>query len=460
METDANFKHLPVYKFFLLGACFLGWTMTQMAILVVILPDHVAKMVGDTRKAAALGIMIGFGGIISVLSPPIFGRISDLTQCKLGKRRIYLVIGVSIACLSMVALAFTHIYVVACVFFLLFQFGNNLTFASYVPLFPDMVPSTQIGFASGVFGGIGLLGNGLGAVFGLTAKHLSTTQSYLVVAGILMVLMIVTVLSTQEKSSLPIESIEEPLLVSPEENPVAPKLIPVINNQQNKKRFISYASDNLTWKQFWLELISPLKYHDFRWVFITRLLFQMGLYTIQENLQYYFRDVIHDGNILPKKAVSMWMLPMMVFALITAAIVGIVSDKIGHKRTFVIIASFILACCVTFAPLLPTFKSLQMMAGIFGIGFGMFQSMDFAISVEALPPGTNKGMSLGVWHMSLVAPQMVISPIAGGVLDLGNYIGRHVSGLSHNTGYYVIFEMAALCFILSCLLLRKLKNIK
>ena len=43
---------------------------------------------------------------------------------------------------------------------------------------------------------------------------------------------------------------------------------------------------------FALDVIRPFKSNDFRWVYITRWLIQMGIYSVQEYIQYFVKDVI------------------------------------------------------------------------------------------------------------------------------------------------------------------------
>ena len=45
-------------------------------------------------------------------------------------------------------------------------------------------------------------------------------------------------------------------------------------------------------------LYDPFKHSDFTWVFLTRLLVTMGIFTVQEFLQYYMGDVIGSPYIL------------------------------------------------------------------------------------------------------------------------------------------------------------------
>lgn len=53
-----------------------------------------------------------------------------------------------------------------------------------------------------------------------------------------------------------------------------------------------------------------------------------------------------------------------------------------------------------------------------GIGFGAFQSVDFALVMDVLPEEQEKAKDIAVWHQALVLPQALATPIGGLVLDL------------------------------------------
>src|SRR4029077_8870272 len=65
------------------------------------------------------------------------------------------------------------------------------------------------------------------------------------------------------------------------------------------------------WSEFWAGLVSPFRSRDFFWVFFTRLLVMMGIFSILSFLEFYMRDVVVDfsafGTTLattPERAVS------------------------------------------------------------------------------------------------------------------------------------------------------------
>jgi hypothetical protein len=55
-------------------------------------------------------------------------------------------------------------------------------------------------------------------------------------------------------------------------------------------------------KRLVAEMTSPFANHDFRWVFISRLLVQMGIYTVQEYLLYYVEYAVETPEGLSPEA--------------------------------------------------------------------------------------------------------------------------------------------------------------
>ena len=83
-----------------------------------------------------------------------------------------------------------------------------------------------------------------------------------------------------------------------------------------------------------------------------------------------------------------------------------------------------------------------------------FAAVDMAMVVEALPLPEKAAQDMGIWHTSLVVPQMIATPIAGAMLDKV----KRDSGL--HQAYAAVFGMAVAYFSLGTIFVSKLKNIK
>ena len=207
------------------------------------------------------------------------------------------------------------------------------------------------------------------------------------------------------------------------------------------------------------DVIRPFKSNDFRWVYITRWLIQMGIYSVQEFIQYFVKDVIYP---VEKNHINMTV-TTMTSALLCIIVIGggscgficgILSDKYDRRKIFVYFAGFFISIATIMLMFSTSFTACGVAAFVFGVGFGSFAAVDMAMVVEALPSEENAATDMGVWHTSLTLPQMIATPIAGIVLDnVKTNEGAH-------EGYVAVFGIAVAYFVLGTCLIQKLKNIK
>eukprot|EP01118_Nematostelium_gracile_P018406 TRINITY_DN8169_c0_g1_i1.p1 TRINITY_DN8169_c0_g1~~TRINITY_DN8169_c0_g1_i1.p1 ORF type:complete len:126 (-),score=8.87 TRINITY_DN8169_c0_g1_i1:29-406(-) len=92
--------------------------------------------------------------------------------------------------------------------------------------------------------------------------------------------------------------------------------------------------------------------------------------------------------------------------------------------------------------LVPSLPILFGAAIIFGLGYGAYQSVDWALALDVIPPGSDFAKDMGIWHVSLVLPQ-VIAPFLGGALLTA------IKSRSISTAYSMLFFFATVFFGLS-----------
>jgi len=298
-------------------------------------------------------------------------------------------------------------------------------------LIPDIVPPDQRGSASGWYGLMSMLGNFVGALSALIFTHNGVTDLtaiYYFVGAALVFGMLGTVLF-----------IKEPV--------VEQRTLPPFN-----------------WGEFFKGIYAPLKDHDFRWVFWTRFLMVMGTFTVQEFLQYFMKDVVKDFTIFGIKladnaesAVSFFFLGLLLGAIISSLAAGILSDKFGRK--FMVYVSSALQAIVPivfifFAP----FYLVVGLGLVFGLGYGAYQAVDWALASDVLPSQDDYAKDMGVWHVAMTFPQVIATPIAGFMLDNFQRIGAQTG--APNLGYTAIFGLAVLYFILGTVLVRNIRKVR
>ena len=380
-----------------------------LLLLLILMPAEVVRFVGDADKGKYLGLLGGIGAIVALVLPPIIGNYSD----RIGKRLPLIRLGLTVNLVGLGVMGYAAaalggltgfwVYVTG---FLLVQFGNNYATAPYSALVPELVPTEQRGRYSGVMGMLqagGQLLGGVGAlVIGLL--NLPDALSYGLIAGVLLISALITLRGVPETQITP---------------------TPQAHAQQ---RF---------------SIAQLFAHQPFLWVFVTRALFALGQYSVQPFLQFYAGDVLKQAN--PGTATSLLLMAIIAASIITALIGGRVSDRIGRKPVIYVAGSVmaVMAIALLFAP---NFYVAVGIALIFGLGFGAFSSVDWALGSDAMPSSSSYARDMGIWHVAFVGPQLIETP-QGALLDWGNHQGG-------NLGYSLVFGIAAACFVLGVLLVR------
>ncbi|HET7375553.1 MAG TPA: MFS transporter, partial [Anaerolineae bacterium] len=220
----------------------------------------------------------------------------------------------------------------------------------------------------------------------------------------------------------------------------------------------------IKWPDFLRSLFDPLRDHDFRWVFMTRFLMIMGTFTVQEFLQYFMRDVVKDFSLFGSRvaenaesAVSFFVITLLIGAVISSLAAGILSDKFGRKK--MVYAASILQAFVPFVFIF--FNSFLLAVGlgvVFGLGYGAYASVDWAMASDVLPSEADHAKDMGVWHVADTLPQVIATPIAGLLLDRFQQVGQSIH--QPTLGYTVIFSLAVVYFVLGTVLVRKIRKVR
>ena len=218
----------------------------------------------------AVGAITTVGVVIAILVQPTMGAISDHTRHRLGRRKPYIIAGTAmdLVFLAFLAWAFwNELYWPFLAGVALLQFSSNFAQGPYQGYVPDLVPSGQVGLASGLLGAANLAGNligpGLAVLFIAILPDLLgfpeiTLGLFAVIALIEVVTMLITVIWVPDR-------------------PAPPNELSLLQRAKS-----AWGTDILAER-------------DFVWVMISRLLVLTGLVTLQAFAVFYLENAHGHG---------------------------------------------------------------------------------------------------------------------------------------------------------------------
>ncbi|HLG77771.1 MAG TPA: MFS transporter, partial [Ktedonobacteraceae bacterium] len=195
---------------------------------------------------------------------------------------------------------------------------------------------------------------------------------------------------------------------------------------------------------FW---ISPRRYPDFAWAWITRFLLIMSSAVVTVYLLYYLQDVLHFSTGLAAQRATTFNSIYGVILIVFAFLSGFVSDRIQRRKIFVMSAGIIVAVSMLILAFVTSWAGVLVAAAIFGLGYGVYIAVDIALITEVLPSAGDRGKDMGVFNIANSLPQVIVPIIA--VITVSSF---------HN--YSVLFVVVAIAAVLSGVLIAPIKGVR
>lgn len=392
-----------------LSAGWFGLNFHWLPISFVLLQAQVAVLLPADRVAIGIGVVGAAGGVLAVVVPPLVGAYSDRLTTRYGRRRPIIVVGLVGNLLGLLVMGTAGSFWALLAGYLIIQLFNNAAGAAYAGLIPDLVPGGDVGGASGLLGA----GYNLGGILGVLATFLLSLAGHVTLAYLVI----------------------GPLLIL--------TFVPVLWAARGEGRVPPPARPPRTLSQF----LAPLWSGSFAWVLLTRFAMSAGVAVISFFLSPFFHTVLHIPN--ASTFTSLWLLVVFVCGAPFGLLGGTLSDHLGRKL-FVYLSSLVQVLIGAFVVIvLPSSVPLVLvLGGLFGVGYGLYYAVDWALAVDTLPDANDASKDMGLFHTSFVLPQTIVPLIGGALID----------GLGGGpNGYRAIFVIAIVCFVLGTVLVRQVK---
>jgi MFS family permease len=412
--ADTVARRVPFAELVWLGLFWFAMSFHWGALLTVVIPAEVLRFVPEAQKGTYLGLLFASGAVMAMVISPISGALSDRSTLAMGRRRPFVLAGVLVNCLGLLGMRYAGTYAEYVGALMVVQTATNFAGGAFNGLIPDKVPPSQRGLASGVMGFMMMIGTISAALLaGSFVARGQTGTVYFIDVGLFLVCTAIMVSTVQEVAL----------------KDRSPFVLPA---------FI---------RSFWID---PRRYPDFGWMFLTRGLVMLGFYTMISFLQFFLKDTLHLT--VKEAAHTTGILSAITIAsgTIVALAAGWISDLVGRKG-IVSVSGIFLALTSLGLLMQPPLSTLIWIAILFGIGYGAFTSVDWALAMDVLPSSRSAAKDLGIWAIANTLPQVLAPIIAGPILDVFN---RRAA----NLGYTVVFAGAIVYVLLGSIFVWRIKG--
>src|SRR5690606_2310860 len=184
---------------------------------------------------------------------------------------------------------------------------------------------------------------------------------------------------------------------------------------------------------------------DFGWTLLSRILVNIGNALGTTLLLYFLLFGLEredaEGDLI------LLTLVYMVFLIAASLGLGRLSDRMGRRKPFVVVAAGLQALAALLLAVVPDFTVALVAAALLGVGYGAFLSVDQALATQVLPDPATRGKDLGVMNIATTVPQAV-SPL------LGAWI------VAAFAGFVGLFLLAGLVTILGALAVLPVRGVR
>lgn len=390
----------------LFATAWFGIWMAQLTPVQLLLPQQVEANLPEAAhwvdKVVAFGIISGIAGVFALIAYPLTGALSDRTTSKYGRRRPWIFGGALLFAASLILLGLQSSMVGIGAMWSLTIIGFCMLTSALTATISDQVPVNQRGLVSG---------------------WLSAPQAVGTIAGLLLVIM----LGLGQFLGYTAIAVLLVLFVLPFVLRIPDAVLDTADRPPFTMRALIQG--------FW---ISPRQFPDFGWTLLSRILVNFGNAFGTTLLLYFLQDGLGEESFAAGDAAEDALLTLtliyMVFVVAASLGLGWLSDRLGRRKMFVFLAAILQAIAALLLAFVPTFDNAMIAAGLLGLGYGCFLSVDQALATQVLPYAAARGKDLGIMNIATTVPQ-AIAPLLGAFV---------VAALVGFQGLFLLAAVAAL----------------
>ncbi|WP_432512090.1 MFS transporter [Kineococcus sp. SYSU DK001] len=368
-----------------------------------------ATVFGDSATTI-YSLSSALAAVFTVLALPTVGALSDRSRSRFGRRRPYLVAAAAAFALGgtlLVTATHPAVFVLA---HLLITLGFTTAGVTTIALLADRLPADRRGPTAAFLSlstALGaLVGMGVTTPFGADLAPMVALPTAIAVLGLLAL----TAVLREERSTRP--------------------------------------RTPLRWREvvgiFW---VNPLRFPDFAFVFSSRLLVFSGVAALNGYQVFY---LLRRVGLEPAQLSGAILLTVVVncgISLLVAPAIGKLSDRLGVRKPFILVAAIILAAGLVLASTATSFPAYLVGGAVVALGQGVYFAVELTLATQVLPDPENPAKDLALIKVADNLPVAFVSAAAPALLALGG-----------GDNYSALFLAGALCAVVGGFLIQFVRS--
>lgn len=360
-----------------------------------------------------LGTITSLGALAALFFDPVFGRISDRTTGRFGRRRPWLMLGSAglIAALAIIALA-PNPWVVG-LGWVLGQTMANAAVAAHTASAADQLPPLQRGKVGGM---IGLAQQAAFMGAGYAAQFLGDQMLLLFLVPGLVGFALVTLFAL------------------------------VLPDRPLPRRPRSETGILLALKTFW---VNPRQHPDFAFAWGSRFLLVLANFMF---VTFRLLWIQHEMGLTPEKAREVMATGITTYTIalvVSGMLAGWLSDRVGRRKVFIIGSAVVFGLGTFLLTQVNSPLDFYLAELVLGIGFGAYIAVDLALVLDVLPNPDDAAKDLGVFNIAMAGPQVLAPAVSAALISL-----------SGGTNYDVMLIVAAVLAVVGATLIVPVRGVR
>jgi MFS family permease len=374
-----------------------GLFVALLAPVTVSLAVKTQTLVTGANAAAVNGNVLAVAAFVAMIANPVFGRLSDLTTSRWGRRRPWLVIGGLLFVVALAIVAIAPNVPVLLAGWCLAQLAGNAILAPLLATIADQVPERQRGGVSanvGVMQNIGILAAAYSASF--------FVHNMILLFGLPAIFALATILLY--------------VFVLPDKP---------ITERPPTAGWLEFA------KTFW---VNPVRHPDFGYAWISRFLLTLAAFLFISYRLFYLQNQLGLNADEATQALAAGVLVYTVGLVLTAKLGGWLSDRTGRRKVFVITSTLVFAVGLVVLAHIHSLGWFYVVEAVMGLGFGIYVAVDTALVIDVLPNKDNAAKDLGVLNIANALPQSLAAALGAVLLGIGSATSTNYLALLWGAG--------------------------